>query len=182
MDLTPRLRPQSPPTPRPIVRAVLVGATVACSACAGTLEDPGRFSEGGTAGADGGGSSGGSDGGAAGDQGAPPGDGGCPDIPTLFVSTCTASGCHNPSDKAQGLDLQSPNVATRLVGVCSTESKGELIDPTNPSASLIYTKLTASPPFGARMPFLQTPLSAATIACVLTWASQQMGDAGACGQ
>jgi hypothetical protein len=33
------------------------------------------------------------------------------------------------------------------------------------------------PPFGARMPFVGSPLDDATIACVLAWASEQ-GDAG----
>jgi hypothetical protein len=43
----------------------------------------------------------------------------------------------------------------------------------------MYTKLTASPPFGARMPFGETPLDDATIACVLQWITQQVTDGGA---
>ena len=44
--------------------------------------------------------------------------------------------------------------------------------------SVIYTKLTAFPPFGARMPFSETPLDDATIACVLQWITTQISDGG----
>jgi hypothetical protein len=100
---------------------------------------------------------------------APVGAGGCPDIPDLFSTTCTASLCHDASNKAQGLDLASPHVAARLVGVSATEGRGLLIDPATPSNSILYLKLTDSPPFGARMPLAQTPLAASTTACVLAW-------------
>jgi hypothetical protein len=56
---------------------------------------------------------------------------------------------------------------------------GLLVDPSNPTMSVVYTKLTATPPFGARMPFGQTPLDDATIACVLQWITVQVTDGGA---
>jgi hypothetical protein len=91
----------------------------------------------------------------------------------IFLPNCTASGCHNSQDKAQGLDLQSPNLAARLVGVAATEGPGLLIDPTTPSSSVLYAKVTAAPPFGARMPLGATPLSAQTIGCVLAWVAAE---------
>jgi hypothetical protein len=97
------------------------------------------------------------------------GGGGCPDIPSLFTTTCTASLCHDASYKAQGLDLASPHVATRLVGVAATEGPGLLIDPSTPSRSILYVKLTDGPPFGARMPLGLPPLDTSTTACVLAW-------------
>src|SRR5260370_42219858 len=90
-----------------------------CIGCPGTLDDPARFLDAAGAGdavsgADAGGSEGGS----------------CPDVPQdVFRTTCTSSGCHNAQDKAQGLDLQSANAPTRLVGVRATEGAGLLIDP-----------------------------------------------------
>jgi hypothetical protein len=145
--------------------------------CPGTLEDPARFFEDSGAGGDGGMASG--EGGVGVEASPPPADGGCPDIPTgVFMTSCNGNGCHNATDMMQGLDLASPNVAARLVNVCATEGKGLLIDPTDPMASVIYTKLTGSPPFGLRMPFGQPALSPTTIACVLSWATALAADAG----
>ena len=127
----------------------LVTATVGC---AGTLKDASAYEDGG-----------GGDGGA----------GACPDIPDFLAATCTGSGCHGSSNKAQGLDLQSPDVASRLVGISATEGPGLLIAPSSPSDSILYLKLTATPPFGARMPLGGTPLDASTLACVLAWITQE---------
>jgi hypothetical protein len=141
-------------------RAAIVALVVACVGCPANLEDPGRFSL----------------------DGAAPADGttGCGDIPqTLFIPTCATSLCHSTSTKQQGLDLQSPDLASRLVSVPSTEGAGLLIDPSMPSASVLYTKLTATPPFGVRMPFNLPALDDATVACVLQWVNEQVPDAGA---
>jgi hypothetical protein len=136
--------------------------------CPGTLDDPARFL--------------GADAGAADPEAAATADAGCPDIPALFATTCTASSCHSASNKAQGLDLQSPDLAARLVGVPATEGPGLLVDPSTPSQSVLCTKLQPDPPFGARMPLSAAPLDGATIACVLAWIEQTAeathGDAG----
>jgi hypothetical protein len=117
---------------------------------------------------------------ALGDASAPNEDGGaCPDIPDFFAATCTGSTCHSSSNKAQGLDLQSPDVASRLVGIAATEGPGLLIDPSSPSDSVLYLKLTANPPFGVRMPLGGTPLDASTLACVLAWITQEASSADA---
>jgi hypothetical protein len=138
------------------LRNVFVASLLACAGCPGTLEDPERFADGGE--------SDGSD---------------CPDIPsTLFATTCAKTGCHSTNDQAQGLDLQSSDVASRLVGVTSTEGAGLLIDPSNPTMSVLYTKLMMVPPFGSRMPLANTPLDAATMSCVLAWIEEAAGTAG----
>jgi hypothetical protein len=132
----------------------------AVSGCVPSLDDPGRFDAA-------------TENAASDDGGGMPvaiSDGGvCPDMPRLLATTCTGSLCHNPSDKAQGLDLQSPDVASRLLGVTATEGPGLLADPSAPSASILYLKVTAHPPFGARMPLGQMPLPASTAECVLEW-------------
>jgi hypothetical protein len=155
-------------TRAPVVLAACLALAAATAGCPPTsLEDPGRFDVGG--GSASGGDMGGSDldgGGAA----VTLGEGGvCPDVPQFFAATCTASSCHNASDEAQGLDLQSPDVASRLVSVMATEGSGLLIDPSAPNASILYLKLTATPPFGAQMPLGQKPLPGAMAACVLDW-------------
>jgi hypothetical protein len=105
----------------------------------------------------------------------------CPDIPTAVLAPqCgTTPGCHRSPTPAANLDLASPGVATRLVGVAATGSSGTLADPTHPDASILYKRVTAAtspmPPTGA--------LDSATAACILSWiAGLQAGgtaDAGA---
>jgi hypothetical protein len=136
---------------------VLLGVT--SLGCPGTLEDPARFADGGGRDA-----------------------AGCPDVPqAVFVATCATKGCHNPTDDkvvAQGLDLESPGLVARLVGMPAKGGPGLLIDPASPPSSVVYSKLTSAPPFGARMPFGKAPLDDATIACVLAWITEQVSDAG----
>lgn len=158
----------------------LAGAT---SRCAGTLEDPGRFADAGQSVSDAGAAS--NDAGmgssaASNDAPSSSADTGasCGDVPeSVFLPNCTSPGCHNAQDKEQGLDLASPDVAARLIGVPSSEGAGFLIDPAHPAQSVLYTKLTANPPFGSRMP-TKGPLDDATIACVLSWIEAVVEDAG----
>jgi hypothetical protein len=140
------------PTPFRIIS--LTALLTAALGCPGSLQDPARFSQDATT--------------------------SCPNVPEdVFLKDCATTGCHTSTTKAQGLDLQSPGVASRLVGVAATEGAGLLIDPSSPSSSVIYTKLTATPPFGSRMPSEQAPLDDATIACVLAWVTAQTSGADA---
>ena len=118
-------------------------ALVALAGCPGSLEDPQRFA----------------------DQFG----GGCPDVPALFQSSCASAGCHSTSDLAGSLDLASPMVFGRLSGKMAAGGPGLLIDPDQPEASVLYSKLTAAPPFGSRMPLAAEALDDATVACVLAW-------------
>jgi hypothetical protein len=148
------------------VLSACLALAAATAGCPTSLDEPGRFDVNGRA-------SGPDRGGHAQDGGSARsvlGEGGeCPDIPQFFAATCTAGSCHNASDEAQGLDLRSPDVTSRLVSVMATEGPGLLVDPSAPSASILYLKLTASPPFGAQMPLGQKPLPEAMTACVLDW-------------
>lgn len=128
--------------------AILIG-------CPGSLEDPERF-----AGA----------GGSVTGNGAPPKNlSDCPDVPSaILAASCTNPGCHNSQDRMQGLDLQAPDVGTRLHGKSASEGAGLLVDPDVPARSVLYTKVTSRPPFGARMP-LTGPLDDDQVACVLAW-------------
>ncbi|HEY1695657.1 MAG TPA: malectin [Polyangiaceae bacterium] len=146
--------------------AATVVAALAWSGCAGTLTDPAAFTDSpAEAGA-------GEDAAAGPEASDDSAVGGCQDVPSLFAASCAGTGCHDSVSKAQALDLVSPGVASRLVGVHATEGAGLLIDPSNPSASVVYTKLLASPPFGARMPTGST-LDDATIGCVYDWVAAQ---------
>jgi hypothetical protein len=144
------------------VSAVALLAWLTCTACPGTLAYPAdAFLQPDDAGV------------TTSEAGTGPA-GSCPDIPTTFAHSCGVSGCHDSTTKAQGLDLSSPGVASRLVGVPASEGAGFLIDATVPANSVVYTKLTSTPPFGARMP-LTGPLDDATVQCVLTWVTAEVG-------
>jgi hypothetical protein len=141
------------------IRLALLAFLLGGVACPGTLSDLAAFEGAGV------------DAGATADA-AP--TAACPDVPTVFVQSCGVAGCHDATTKAEALDLASPDVAARLVGVLAVEGNGLLIDPTSPGASVVYTKLTATPPFGGRMP-TGTPLDDATIQCVLSWVTSEAG-------
>jgi hypothetical protein len=134
------------------------GFTCVLAGCPGNLEDPGRFSTDAALGA-------------------------CPDVTqTVFLTVCATAQCHSTATKMQGLDLQSPGVVSRLIGVSATEGTGLLVDPNAPQTSVLYTKLTSTPPFGVQMPFGEAPLDPATVQCVLDWITLQVqGDAAAGG-
>jgi hypothetical protein len=143
--------------------AAIIALVASTPGCPGTLEDPERFLD-----------AAGDDAGFAGEaQPASDGGGDCPNVPDLLGQTCTGASCHSASNKAQGLDLQSPDLTTRLIGVSATGGPGLLIDPSTPSRSVLYAKLSATPPFGARMPLGAAPLDSPTLACVLGWITQQ---------
>jgi hypothetical protein len=67
-----------------------------------------------------------------------------------------------------GLDLVTTELAQRLVGRPAAGG-GVLVNPKRPETSVLYTKLTPTPPFGSRMPTVGGPLDDATTACVLGW-------------
>jgi hypothetical protein len=138
------------------IRIAILALVAACVGCPANLEDPERFSLDAAL--------------------------SCPDVPQdVLAKDCGTPGCHSTVDKMLGLDLQAPDVASRLVGVHAMGGPGLLIDPSNPAMSIVYEKLMPMPPFGLQMPYNEKPLDAATIACVLQWittASAQTADDG----
>ena len=132
-----------------------------CAGCPGQLEDLSRFDLGADA--------------------QPDGSSQCSDVPKdLFVKVCAVSGCHSTAAKAGALDLEAPDPGSRLVGACAQGGLSYLIDPDKPDQSVLYTKLTPTPPFGLRMPEGATALTPDQLACVLSWTSAQNGDRRAC--
>jgi len=125
---------------------LVVTTSVVVVGCPGSLDDPQRFQAAGLESCD-------------------------VRVTQIFATICSVSGCHSSTDPAQGLDLQSPGVPSRLVGVAPTGSgcSGVLVDPKNPTASLLYEKLTNAPPCGIPMPFGGKPLSSHDLSCVAAW-------------
>jgi len=160
-----------------IDRSALLALGMALSAfvstgCPGTLEHKERFLvDAGNGGSD-------TDGGDAAHAGtdgdAGPDLGACGDVVTrIFVESCRGTGCHSANGGQQDLDLVSPGVAARVVGVPGIGCVSILADPANPEASLLYQKLSPTPPCGAPMPLGRAPLSDEDAACVLAWIAAQ---------
>ena len=137
------------------IKALFVSAVAATwclflAGCPGKLRDPGRFT--------------GVDGGGGGVM--------CPDVPTeILAMRCAGSACHSGATPAAKLDLVSPGVAARVVGVMSTECNGALVDPAAPDSSILYQKISGTM-CGARMPSGST-LDDTQIACIKEWISAQ---------
>ena len=136
---------------------LIVPASMGLTGCPGTLADPGRFE----------------------DSGATM-DAGCPNVvSTVFTPRCALSGCHTAADRAGQLDLQSPDLYPRLVGVPASGGPGFLIDANgNPNDSVLYLKLTPNPPFGSQMPLVGAKLDPTTLACVASWIKSGSGADG----
>lgn len=107
----------------------------------------------------------------------------CTDAPKDVFAVSCVSGCHSKAASASSgdLDLESPDIASRLVGQKAKGGPGLLIDPADIDKSVMLTKLKSPPPFGARMPFGSDALTDAKIKCVRDWLAAQVkttGDAG----
>ncbi|MES1185804.1 MAG: hypothetical protein ABUL60_18470 [Myxococcales bacterium] len=99
---------------------------------------------------------------------------GCGDVVTrIFVPTCSGTGCHGATAPQQDLDLVSPGLAARVVGVQAKQCLQVLVDPANPEQSLMYQKLLTKPACGAQMPLARPALSGADISCVRDWIAAQ---------
>lgn len=135
--------------------ACACSAALSLAACAGPLDDPARFDY--------------LDAGPAGDAGAERGDGGCDPVATLFLQSCATSSCHSTRAQQGKLDLESPGLPHRLVDAQASGGPGLLIDAKNPDRSVIYTKVTDTPPFKFQMPLGAPPLNADELACIQAW-------------
>src|SRR5688572_32827920 len=78
----------------------------------------------------------------------------------VFGRACSAAACHDSESPTGGLDLASPDVGTRLVGVASTDpmcTDRDLVDLANPDNSFLLEKVElTSPQCGALMPLVGT--------------------------
>ena len=109
----------------------------------------------------------------------------CPDgvsVGALFAQRCATAGCHDATTQLINLDLQTPGVASRLIGRRAAACGGRsLADPADPDRSALLLKLLPSPPCGDRMPVGSPAFSADEVACVRAWIIRrgEESDAGA---
>ena len=100
---------------------------------------------------------------------------------TVYTTVLETNGCtshHAGASPAGGLDMSTqPKAYADLVNVPAVTPAGETpactgdrVVPNEPSASLLYLKVSeSSPPCGARMPLGGTPLSAAEQTLIKDW-------------
>jgi hypothetical protein len=142
----------------PWSRLLALGALCSLAGCPGTLADKELYEaalDGASSRADG--------------AGGPCGD----VIGRIFAPNCGGSACHGSDAPQQDLDLVSPGVPSRVVGVGGKGCSVPLADPADPEGSLIYQKLLPNPPCGGQMPLARPPLGRADVACVLAWIAAQ---------
>lgn len=138
-----------------IWRASCAGSLLlALVACEGSLQDPARFDYlNGTA-----------------DAGTPSsGAGGCDAVSTILAPSCATAACHSGQTQQANLDLESPGLPKRLVQKPASGGPGLLIDAQNPDRSVLYLKVTDTPPFNFQMPLGAPPLSSDQVACLKAW-------------
>jgi hypothetical protein len=137
---------------RILLSLLLVGVLTACP---GSLEDPERFDTPITPG--------------VGDAGSSsPSALSCGNVESdLLAKRCATAGCHDSTSSAAGLDLGAGS-RERLTGKAASGGAGVLIAPNDAAASILYQKVTASPPFGGRMPF-GAPLEESEMDCLRRW-------------
>lgn len=100
----------------------------------------------------------------------------CGDVPVdILAAKCGGTGCHGVKAPQNDLDLESPDVATRVVGVPAKLCSGILAKPSDPANSVIYTKTLETNTCGARMPLARPALSQKEIDCIKTWIGNQGG-------
>jgi hypothetical protein len=91
---------------------------------------------------------------------------------TILVPRCGLSGCHEEADPAQGLDLVSPDLESRIVGVVGVCER-PIVTPGEPNESYLITKVSRrEPSCGVTMPFDGTPLSKHDVSCLVAWVTR----------
>ena len=135
------------------IAALGIFAAIAIVGCPGSLEDPDRFQLSTTC---------------------APGT----NVETqIFMNngskSCVSTICHDTTEPAGGLDLESPDPASRMIGKKSQDpncSSKLLIDPANPEASFLLEKVSQKKPTcGDQMPNVPSKLLLAEIDCIHTW-------------
>jgi hypothetical protein len=87
----------------------------------------------------------------------------------ILVPRCGKSGCHVGEEPAQGLDLASDGLESRIVGVIGTCGR-PIVTAGKPDQSYLITKVSRrNPSCGAGMPFDGTVLSAHDVSCLTQW-------------
>lgn len=97
----------------------------------------------------------------------------------LLRRRCATSECHSRTVRSGGLDLESPDIAARVLGVASATCSDQTLLNPGDGTGFLLDKLGPSPACGDRMPQGAPPLSAGDMTCLRSWAASLRTDAGA---
>jgi hypothetical protein len=103
----------------------------------------------------------------------------------ILIPACGSAGCHGATGPALGLDLSSPELASRVSGVAAVGCGDRtLVVPGNPGQSYLFDKMVnLAPACGERMPLGTHPLDSEAVDCLMRWVSNlpAAGTGGASG-
>ncbi len=99
-------------------------------------------------------------------------------VEQMFVAKCGA--CHDADEPDAFLDLVSPGVANRVIGISSTTElcEGRALVETTEQPHLLLDKIAGQPSCGARMPLGLQALSASDVECVRRWIDDTLASGG----
>jgi hypothetical protein len=96
----------------------------------------------------------------------------CGDV-ELDLLRPNCGGCHVAGATGPGeLDLVSPGVRSRLIGVISSCANKPYVDEVDRGAGFLFEKLRAAPACGSQMLGVNGPLSESQISCLQLWLKQ----------
>lgn len=87
----------------------------------------------------------------------------------IFTPNCTFSGCHGGSFLSANMSLEADRIAGEIIGVASSGSDLNRIEPGNPEASYLLKKVRGDGDVNSQMPLNRTPLTADQIELIRAW-------------
>ena len=103
------------------------------------------------------------------------GDGGVPKVTLaqlsmeIFTPSCTFSGCHGGSFLSANMSLEADRIAGEIIGVASSGSDLNRIEPGDPEASFLLKRVRGDSDVSSQMPLNRTPLTAEQIEMIRAW-------------
>ncbi len=97
----------------------------------------------------------------------------------LLATRCGTQFCHSTMFMSAGLDLESPELAARLVEQPALGCEGQLLlNTANPDESYLWNKVNPEPVCGSTMPLDADPLSADEAQCLRAWIERTANSQG----
>ncbi len=87
----------------------------------------------------------------------------------IFTPNCTSSGCHGGSFVAANMSLVAERIADEIIGVTSTQSNLNRIEPGDPEASYLFKKVRGDRDVNSQMPLNRSPLTPDQIEMIRAW-------------
>ena len=87
----------------------------------------------------------------------------------IFTPSCTFSGCHGGSFVSANMSLEADRIAGEIIGVASSGSDLNRIEPGDPEASFLLKRVRGDSDVSSQMPLNRTPLTAEQIEMIRAW-------------